>query len=156
MSVPRRPSSGRTATLLVLVGLLLVTCAGVYILFAHFEQQPRGGALGVVGDEESLRLEEARRLMVLLTILLISALLILLFVLGAYLLIRVGRMVARTRMSVGGKATKYVDAWQNYRLTDEQIAAATSEDRPRSDDDDDVWPPETSGDEDPDQPPSTS
>jgi len=69
---------------------------------------------------------------------------ILLFVIGAYLVIRVGQFVAREQ--VGGKTTAYVDAWQNYRLTDEQISAATEEPKPDRDSNDRPT--------DPDAPPS--
>ena len=129
MSAPRRATYGRTATLLVLGVLILTVCAGVYIFLARGEAPPAPG----VADEDAVRLAAAKHLITLLTILLISALLILLFVLGAYLLINVGRFVARDR--VGGKPTAYVDAWRNYRLTDEQISAATSEDLPGQDSD---------------------
>lgn len=127
MSSPRHTSHGRTATLLVLGVLILTVCAGVYMLLA------RGGGPrpNAVVDEGVLQLVRAQRLVTLLTILLISALLILLFVLGAYLLIHVGRFVARDR--VGGKPTDYVDVWQNYRLTEDEISAATQEDQPDDD-----------------------
>jgi hypothetical protein len=99
----------------------------VYILVAR--HGGRGGVAGIASEGDATELlSEARWLATLLTLLLISALLILLFVLGAYLIIRIGQFVARER--VGGTPTAYVDAWQKYRLTDEQIAAATSEDRP--------------------------
>ena len=116
-----RLSTGRAALLLVLVGLLLTVAAGIYAFFAH---SPGGDA---PSSEPAAGMSEKRQFALLL-LLLISALLILLFVLGAYLLINVGRLIARDR--VGGKPTVYTDAWQNYRLTDEQISAATSEEPP--------------------------
>ena len=126
---PAPPSShSRTVLLLVLGVLALTTCAGVYLFLAQHARPPSPVG-GITSEEEAERLAaDARRLATLLTLLLISALLILLFVLGAYLVIRVGQSVARER--VGGEATTYVDAWQNYRLTDEQISAATEEKRP--------------------------
>jgi hypothetical protein len=117
-----RLSTGRAALLLVLIGLLLTVAAGIYLFFAH---NPGGLA---PSSEPAAGIGEKRQFALLL-LLLISALLILLFVLGAYLLINVGRLIARDR--VGGKPTVYTDAWQNYRLTDEQISAATSEDPPQ-------------------------
>ena len=126
MSLPR-PSHGRVVTLLVLGALILTVSAAVYIFVAQQSHQPVPVG-GISSDEESARLAaDAQRLVTLLTILLMSALLILLFVLGSYLVIRVGQFVARER--VGGKPTRYVDAWQSYRLTDEQISAATADDR---------------------------
>ncbi|MEW6197858.1 MAG: hypothetical protein AB1601_04235 [Planctomycetota bacterium] len=129
MTSPPRSSVGRTVTLLVL-GLLLVTvCATVYVFLARHRYP--GPAIGVITSEEELEraAAEARRLATLLTILLISGLLILLYVIGAYLVIRVGQAVSRQK--VGGRATRYVDAWAGYRLTDEEISAATTEDHER-------------------------
>ncbi len=129
MSESRRPSPGHAATLLVLLMLVLMTCAAVYVVVARIGQGPP--ALGPLrddpGDEAAIMLR-TQQLTVLLTILLISALLILLFVLGAYLLLRVGRIIARERL--GGRPTTYVDAWGSYRLTPEQIARATAEEPP--------------------------
>jgi hypothetical protein len=151
MSSPRHTSYGRTATLLVLGVLVVTVCAGVYILLARGAQPPLGGAV----DDDALRAIASQRLVTLLTILLISALLILLFVLGAYLLINVGRFVARDR--VGGKPTHYVDAWRNYRLTDEEISAATREDgADESPDESPPAPDAPSPDPDPDEPPPGS
>jgi len=112
--------------MLVLAALILIVCAAVYLFVARPAQLP-APTDGISTAEEAARLlHEARRAALLLTILLISALLILLYVLGAYLVIRIGQMVARHQ--VGGKPTHYVDAWAQYRLTNEQISAATSED----------------------------
>lgn len=152
MSAPRTSTSGRTVTLLVLIGLLLIMCACAYVLLLRLGQPPPAIILSASDEEAAAQLEQARQLPVLLTVLLISALFILLFVLGAYLLIRVGRIVARPRTPDGGHHTPYVDAWTNYRLTEEQISAATSEeDRgPRGHRDDaDGGPP---ADEPPDSP----
>ncbi len=142
-------SAGRTATMLVLAALILIVCAAVYLFVARPARLP-APTDGVSTTEEAARLvAEARRAALLLTILLISALLILLYVLGAYLVIRIGQMVARHQ--IGGRPTHYVDAWAQYRLTDEQISAATSEDsdgpgRRRR-------PPETPDLTEPDEPP---
>ncbi len=121
MSKSDHPFHGRTATLVVLAVLVLTVCATVYKVLS----QRNGGLLpaGESGTTAPADPGEIQRVVTLLTILLVSALLILLFVVGAYLLIRAGRLVARDR--VGGTPTPYVDAWQNYRLTDEQIDAAT-------------------------------
>ncbi len=126
MKLPRT-SYGRMATLFVLALLLLTVCVALYL------SMPRAvRASDTAADSpEQLRLNHARSLMRLVTTLLISISLILLFVVGAYLLINIGRLITRER--VGGKPTQYVDVWGNYRLTDEQISAATSEDRERRD-----------------------
>lgn len=134
--------SGRVMTAIILAALVLMVCAAAYLIFAN---APAAEPLHFADEAEAVRALELRRLTVLLTMLLLAALLIMLFVLGAYLLIRVGRLVARTRSAVGGKPTEYVDVWSQYRLTEEQIAAATGEPhRPRYDnptDEDDPEPP---------------
>jgi hypothetical protein len=111
--------------MLILGVLILTVCSAVYFYLAQ-AARPTGAA--ILDEDFSVQFVEQQRLVTLLTILLISALLILLFVVGAYLLINVGRFVARER--VGGRTTTYVDAWREYRLTDEQISAATHEEPP--------------------------
>ena len=126
MTSAAHSSAGRTVTLAVL-GLLLVTvCATVYVFLA--QQHGPTPSVGVITAEEEAEqaVAQARRLATLLTMLLVSALLILLYMLGAYLVIRVGQAVSR--QPVGGRPTRYVDVWSDYRLTEEQISAATSED----------------------------
>jgi hypothetical protein len=119
-------TAGRIATFIVLSVLVLTVSAALYVFLA----QQLGGSAGAPGiatdDEAAQAAAETRRLITLLTVLLISALLILLFVLGAYLVIRLGQYVARDK--VGGKPTEYVDAWRQYRLSDDDISAATAED----------------------------
>ncbi len=122
----RRLTSGRTVLLLVLAALVIVVGAAVYLVIVRVVDPDSLSFVAAAESENGLRMEQARRLSLLLAILLLSALLILVFVLGAYLLIRVGRLAARTRTRVGGAPTEYVDAWQQYRLTEEQISAATS------------------------------
>jgi hypothetical protein len=116
------PTYGRAAMLGVLIALVLTVSAGVYMFMARYatDALPEDP----LAADPQAELQQVKRLILLLTILLISCLLILLFVVGSYLLIRVGRFV---RQPVAGKPTEYVDAWQQYRLTDEQIAAATAE-----------------------------
>ena len=74
------PCASSLVTLLVLIGLLIVVGAGAYMLLLRFGQEPAPTIVTGAGEEASARLEEARRLTVLLTILLIATLLILLFV----------------------------------------------------------------------------
>jgi hypothetical protein len=133
LSKPSRNTIGRAAILLVLGALVLTVCAGVYIIMSR---ALRPLPVGLSDNPELLQQAEARRLVALLAILLIAALLILLFVLGAYLLIRAGRVVARER--VGGRPTEYVDVWGSYRITDEQIRDATGRRRRGPDDANDV------------------
>jgi ABC-type Fe3+ transport system permease subunit len=135
MSEQRQTSYGRAAMIGVLIALLLLICVGTYLILGRF---PRTDAM-VPGEDAVARNRETARLSLLLATLLMSALLILLFVLGSYLLIRIGRAI---KAPVGGKPTEYVDAWQQYRLTDDDIASATAESP------DDREPPATPDDED--------
>lgn len=75
---------------------------------------------------------DPRRIAALARVLLWSLLILLLFVVGAMLMIRVGRIFRRPP---GPRATRYVDAWSLHRLTDEQIAELTGDDEgpPRAD-----------------------
>lgn len=120
MNIFRKPSPGHLALLLVLVALLLLVCLAVYLFLMRVLR--RVDAAGGPG-ETAVTLH--RKLTLLLAVVLCAILLILMFVVGAYLLLRVGREVAHRR--VGGQPTQYVDAWSRYRLSAEQIEAATRE-----------------------------
>ena len=113
---------GRTAMLLILLALMLTVATAAYLVFT------KGGAdeadtLAVDQPERPIDARPARQLFYKLSILLVSLLLILIFVIGSYLLIRIGRAV--TGKPIGGKATEYVDAWGSYRLSQEEIDTAT-------------------------------
>jgi hypothetical protein len=150
MSLAGGSSYGRTAVLIALGVLALTVGATAYIFLAHGHGPPAG--LGTSSAPGSGRLAaDQRRAISFLLMISISALLILMFVLGAYLVIRYGRFLARQR--VGGQPTEYVDAWGRYRLTDEQISTATDEERPEGDE----GPPNAgSPGQPPDEPPSGS
>lgn len=122
MSTPPTPSYGRAAVIGVLVALLLTIAAAVYAFATRYQLTSPAPQFGVM--DPAAEAQQRTRITVLLAILLISALLLLLFVIGCYLVIRIGRVVRRP---VAGAPTEYVDAWRQYRLTDEQIAAATDE-----------------------------
>ena len=70
---------------------------------------------------------DPRRLAAVAQVLLWSLLILLAFVVGALLMIRVGRIFHRPTPQ---KRTRYVDAWSLHRLSDEQIAELTSGDDP--------------------------
>jgi len=110
---------------LVLSALLLVVAGVAYlsILRASQPELPEQPPASERTDE--VPPAEVKRLSYTLALLLVAVLLILAFVVGAYLVIRVGRLL--TRDSVGGQPTHYVDAWSQYRVTDDQIDAATEE-----------------------------
>jgi hypothetical protein len=124
----RRPPLGRTAMMVTLIALLAIVCISVYL----FLVRRLHSASPLLQAPEITRETLRRELSVLLVVMLGSVLLILLFVIGAYLLIRVGRAVSQK--GVGGQPTEYTDAWSRYRLSQEEIEAATREERsdPRS------------------------
>lgn len=127
MSPAFRSAYGRMVVLLALGLLALSVGATAYLLLAQGNGGPLGVG-GVAGVEKSEHPQaQNRKAVTLLLIVSISVLLVFLFFLAAYLVIRIGQFVARER--VGGKPTEYVDAWGNYRLTDAQISAATAEGR---------------------------
>ena len=75
---------------------------------------------------------ESRRTIYRLAASLAALLLLTLFLVGVYLLTRIGRSLKRP--SVGGKSTEYTDAWSNYRLSEEEIDQATYEEPDDRDD----------------------
>jgi hypothetical protein len=123
MPNPAGKSYGRAATVGVLLALLLTITAGVYVFAARFGQP----SLAIDAVDPVAQTRHFTRLTLLLTILLASVLLVLLFVIGSYFVIRLGKIL---RTPVGGTPTPYVDAWRSYRVTDEEIAQATAEDEP--------------------------
>lgn len=134
MTHPPPRSYGRAALLGVLIALVLTVCAAVYVYVARYGINGLTVSVGL--DDPDAEKRRIARQMALLLMLLASTLLILLFVIGAYLVIRIGRIV---RTPVGGRPTEYVDAWRSYRLTEEQIAAATTE-PPTEEDENDTGP----------------
>ena len=116
----RRRAYGRAAALGVFLSLLIVLLMafGLYVARDLARPPASEGAIDIEASEANVR-----RLTLMLSIVLASGL----FLVGTYFLLRAGR-AART--PVGGTPTRYVDAWAQYRLTDEEIAAATAEPPP--------------------------
>jgi hypothetical protein len=126
----------------MVIALLLTVCVAMYLALVRVMETPGPSQ---VTDDPAVALRG--KLTLLLLIVLCATLLILMFAIGAYLLLRAGRAVSRQRL--GGKPTEYVDAWSQYRLSDEQIEAATrEEERPRRP----GAPPRPPADEDDDEP----
>lgn len=70
---------------------------------------------------------DPQRLAALARLLLASILILLIFVVGAILMMRVGRIVWRPAEP---RPTRYVDAWSMHRISEQQIAELTREDEP--------------------------
>jgi hypothetical protein len=102
-----------------------VTC---YALLGPRRAPPLTARTTGVPSTQTLAIDPDRRAATFLLVVSISALLVVMFALGAYLVVRYGQRLARQQ--VGGRPTAYVDAWGHYRLTDEQISAATAEGPP--------------------------
>jgi len=75
-------------------------------------------------DSESLHPDQHRRLTMLYLVLSTAAAGLLAFLVLSYMLMRILR---RALPRSETKPTVYVDAWSNYRVTQEEIDAATSE-----------------------------
>lgn len=114
---PQQPS--RLAVGFVVVGLALTAISIAYIVYAGRERHlppiiaPPGGH-----PEIEARIDEMKAL---LRLLIHSFVLFLAFLLGSYAVVRVGRRVLAHKRSP--KRTEYIDAWANYRLTQDQIDA---------------------------------
>jgi len=102
-----------------LVNQLVTTCSGGL-----------PAPVGIVLDVNAATLsDEDRRQVAYLMLATLAALVTLVvFVLGVFIVKRMGARLRSQR--VGGQPTKYVDSWSQYRLSDEEIDAATAEDEP--------------------------
>lgn len=132
---------GRAALVGVLIALLLTIGVGVYLVAARLQASAETAPFA---DEPTAQRQQVTQLQ-LLMVLLGSTLVLLLFVIACYLMMRLGRAVSTP---IAGAPTEYVDVWQKYRLTEDEITAATMED-----DDDAPETPPSFGD-DPGEPPA--
>ncbi len=125
------PPRGRTALLIVLAGLVLAASVSALLAIWRYTSSPTAP---VAAERPPIELEtgDVRRLGALLAVMLLATVAILAFIVGAYLVMRVGKsLMAR---NVGGSPTTYVDAWTQYRLSEERIAELTTDEPPPGDD----------------------
>lgn len=116
------PAEGRPTTPLVLV----VTRTAIALALLLVLLYAVGRELATPPDVPSTATMPAeRRWWRLSSVLAVSAVVLTAFVLGSYLMIRAGRAFL-ARPGRPGR-TAFRDAWSNYRLTDEEIEAATRE-----------------------------
>lgn len=113
------PKPARVPPTLTLVRTLLA--AGLLALAVYLvsrELQPPGGA---PGEPPST----GHRIFAYTAILAVSVVLVVVFVIGSYVMIRAGRAL----LSAGGKREKttYTDAWAAGRVSEEEIRRATRE-----------------------------
>ncbi len=111
-------SAGRATLVITSLGLIFML---VLLVWMALSTQRMPSPLADEGEVKT----ELKRMSALLVILFTALLLILFFVISAYAILRIGRTLSESR--VGGKPTEYVDAWSRYRLSEEEIAAATAE-----------------------------
>lgn len=126
MSNVREQRTSRLAIWFVIIGLSLAATGLSYISWAGRERQ-----IPAVSNEAALR--TAKSLQIGVATLIISLVLFLVFMLGAYLINRVARLIPTAEPST--TRTEYVDVWSEYRVTDQQIDDATEEEDDRPVDD---------------------
>jgi hypothetical protein len=126
-----RPFAPTVVVLTRTVLALAVMVGGLHLLGRELLSPP---VAEEVSPPATQRVPLERRLYGLVRVVAVSAAALTAFIVGSYLMIRAGRAV----LPRPGKqtVTEYTDAWSNYRLTREQIEAATrkppQEDEPGS------------------------
>lgn|SRR5690554_5636771 len=99
-----------------------VMAAGLCAATARAAQQAPASAASAAPDPQS-------RLQALWAMLLVSLILLVLFIIGALLIFRYGRRLFAER---GGRQdTPYVDAWRQYRLSEDDLDAIGGPDAER-------------------------
>ena len=111
------PRSKRVAVTFVVVGLALSAIGLAYIIYAGRERK----VFPVTVPDDYVRLQQSKALF---RMLLHSFLIFLSFLFGSYLMVRIGRVLSREKKTA--TPTEYVDAWSNYRLTQEELDTATT------------------------------
>lgn len=129
MAETDRPWSSRVAAILVAVGLSLTLCGVAFHLWMLRVQEippiphPPADSAG-----ESIMKVRGMSTTLWVTFALASA-----FIVGSFVMVRAGRyFLDRSPML---PRTQYVDAWGRYRVSDDDIVAATGGDRNDEDDD---------------------
>lgn len=121
------PQESRFAGAFIVIGLSLAAVGILYLVWMQRVQE-----LGPITSETSGELttepSQTAKPVALTSALVTTFVMFLAFLVGSYLMVRVGRMLVDGGSSP--RETKYVDAWGSYRLTDAQIEAALREDPP--------------------------
>ncbi len=125
MARPAQPT--RTLTIAVLI-LAAAPPAVMSASTALLAQAARRGVAQVetqAPEQPGAQPAAARRVRSLYTTLTVTLLLLLAFVVGTYVMVRVGRAIVRRPRR--RQPTRYVDAWTGYRLSEQEIERATGE-----------------------------
>ena len=108
----------RVALAFVIVGLFLAATGLVYLHYTGREQE--------LTPPLPVTNQQIIKINAMLDALYVTLLLLGTFVVGSYIMTRIGRATLRKHDTTDvPRRTEYVDAWANYRVTDEQIQAAT-------------------------------
>ncbi len=114
---PRRSAAGPQTIWSLILGLAVVA---LIITALWWTGRVRELPASVPSEHRS----DPRRLAALARMLLWSLLIVLVFVVGALVMMRVGRALIHP---ASPRPTRYVDAWSRHRLTPEQLAQYTDE-----------------------------
>ena len=117
MRSDRRPS--KLAIAFVVVGLALSAAGVAYIIYAGRPRQ-----LPPVAEQAFSPQRRVQELEALLRMLTQSFVIFMAFLLGSYLMVRIGRALLGPQHRES-RPTEYVDAWGQYRLSEEQVEAAS-------------------------------
>ena len=112
-----QPHPSRLAISFVLVGLALSAVGIAYIIYAGRERE----LPPITAPQNDVRIQQLDALLRMLTH---SFFIFLAFLFGSYLMVRIGRSVLGRRHSP--QRTEYVDAWSQYRLSQDEIDTATA------------------------------
>ena len=113
-----QPRHSRLATTFVVVGLALSAIGIAYLM------SPVGARELPPLTSPEQNLSTQKQLDALFRMLLHSFLLFLVFILGSYLMVRIGRRVLHRKPQ--RTRTEYHDTWGNYRLSQDEIDTATA------------------------------
>ncbi|GMU83216.1 MAG: hypothetical protein AMXMBFR47_30870 [Planctomycetota bacterium] len=121
------PQESRFAGAFIVIGLSLAAVGILYLVWMQRVQEL--GPMPLDGSDETVdEPSPFAKPFALFSALVITFVLFLAFLVGSYLMVRVGRMLVDR--GTPPRETKYVDAWGSYRLTEAQIEDALREDPP--------------------------
>ncbi len=112
-----RGRSKRLAALFVVGGLVLLSIGVLYLLYLSQER--------ALAEPWRPSPSPQQRLLAATSVLTFTAIAAIVFLVGSLLMVRAGRLLVARRAA--RNRTPYVDAWGAYRISQEQIAAATGD-----------------------------